>query len=102
MLNIWIVLIEVRGAHGSDYKGNGAYVNALVPAPSAEHVEAILRDELDGLGWDLVCIEETEDFEQRRSSSSVSQELIELFHAVTATGNTGFGTFNAWSETIAD
>jgi len=98
MSAIWISLLQVEALPGTEYAGEEAYVNAVVPAGSAKEAESVFAQALLELGWRLVTAEDLQEFSERCAQYEVDDEIKELARVAASTGMVQFHTFHTWVD----
>lgn len=96
-LRLWISLMEVRPTRGQEVaRFKGAYTNGLVMAHSAREAESRLKKRLGHMGYKVVSVEDTEEFERRCLKFEVEQYLRKLAAKAKRTRSAQFDLFCTW------
>lgn len=96
-LRLWTSLIEVKPFRGPEVtRIKGAYTNGLVMSLSARKAESEFRKRLLEMGYKIVSIEDTEEFERRCLKVDVDQDLKRLAIKVRRTHAAQFDHFCTW------
>lgn len=90
---VWISLLEIEPLSREDEDCAGAFVNGLVVAKSAADAEALFCEAVKELGWKMIAVEETEEFEARTRSFKVPQDVRRLARLAERQKCAQFGTF---------
>jgi hypothetical protein len=96
MKTVWIGLVDVSPAEGSQTLSSGAlgaYVNALAFVCNRYEYERNVREALSELLLTPGEFEDVEPLEQRLGKFTISTELHELAEKVAETGEVKFGSF---------
>ncbi|TQV67011.1 hypothetical protein FKG94_26445 [Exilibacterium tricleocarpae] len=100
MKEIWLGLAEVTPKQGNDIlKGaEGAYVNVIALAISEEEYTSIVKSELLKYGFNTLAIGNIELLSDRRKTSVVDDELLDLASLINEENIAQFDEFQAFSE----
>jgi tetratricopeptide (TPR) repeat protein len=96
-LRLWISLLEVKSLRGQEpARFTGAYTHGLVMAHSARQAESTLRKALARIGYEVVSVQDTEEFDRQCLKFEVEKDLRYLAAKVRRTRKTQFGAFYTW------
>ena len=96
-MNIWISFLEVvERAAVVGGKPRGAFTNGLALAGTSREAEVQLRELVDQLGWRVVQITDTDEFDFRCANYKVDQELKDLAAIAASTRIAQVGSFYTW------
>jgi hypothetical protein len=87
----------MEGNNGlSDAKG--AYTNVIVYALNKNNFFDVVRAEFDYRRYDVIDIEDVEQFSERANKYILRNELLELAQLVELTGEAGIDTFHLYDN----
>lgn len=97
---VWIGLIEVGGppSHPDLAGCPGAFVHLLTFVSSEAEYRGEARGEVERRGLVLAQVQWCERLSSRLARFDVSEELVEVAEAVSATHVGAFSVFHAWSD----
>jgi len=97
---VWIGLLQVkqRPGTGTLLDRNLAFVNAVAPAIDERDFRRSVAQALDGMGFDLMDVEDVETVEERQRQHQIDPELLRSAAEAKARQTPQFGTFHTWTS----
>jgi hypothetical protein len=96
---VWIALAEVEQRPGTGLllDRNCAYTNVLALAQDRAGFVTAVKAFLDGVGFDLISMEDEEPLSDRMERFTVAEEIRQLAEEVAAGLGPRWGTFYTWT-----
>lgn len=94
----WIGLARVTPKRGNDaLRGaKGAYVSAVALADNVTDFSQVVTSTLNKHGFDVVEIEDIEEFAERAGKFSIASDVANLAERLSAQNSVALGTFHSY------